>query len=141
MEKINETVRRETMYIAGVVLIGSMLMEAVFLIIGQWNYTVLLGNLLGGGAAILNFFLMGLTVQKAVQKEEKHAAVTMRFSQTMRMLLLFIAALFGAVLPCFQLWATLIPLLFPVIGIYARGLFGKKGKEKPAGNENENQNQ
>lgn len=132
MKKVNETVRRETVYIAVVVLLCSMLMEAVFLMIGRWDWTVLLGNLLGGTAAVLNFLLMGLTVQEALDKEEKHAVTAMRFSQTMRMLLLFLAALLGAVLPCFHLWATLLPLLFPVLGIYARGLFGKKEEKKDA---------
>ncbi len=46
--KIDAIVRRETIYIAVWVGILSLLMEAVFLIIGKWDYTVLLGNLLSG---------------------------------------------------------------------------------------------
>ena len=68
-KKVDGTVRKETIYIAAAVLILSMLMQAVFLIIKQWDYTVLLGNLLGGGVAVLNFFLMGLTVQKATSAD------------------------------------------------------------------------
>ena len=56
--KIDPTVRKETLYIGVAVLILSALMEAVFLIIGKWDYTVLLCNLLSGCAAVLNFFLM-----------------------------------------------------------------------------------
>ena len=115
--KIDPTVRRETGYIAVCVAVLSALMEAVFLIIGQWDYTVLLGNLLSGAAAIGNFFLMGLTVQKAVGKEEKQAAGYMKLSQMLRMLMLFVAAALGVALPCFNTWTALIPLFFPRIAI------------------------
>ena len=70
---VDKTVRRETLFVAAWVGIFSLFMQAVFLVIGRWDYTVLLGNLLGAAAAVGNFFLMGLTVQSAVQKEEKDA--------------------------------------------------------------------
>ena len=52
--------------------------ELVFLIIGKWDYTVLLGNLLSGCAAVLNFLLMGITVQNALSKDEKSAKTAVR---------------------------------------------------------------
>lgn len=78
MKKIDEAVLKETKFIAVSVLILSALMEAVFLIIGKWDITVLFGNLLGGGFAILNFFLMGLTVQNAVTKKKKMLRAPLR---------------------------------------------------------------
>lgn len=125
MKKIDATVVRETVYIAGFVLILSVLMEAVFLLVGYWDYTVLLGNLLSAVAAVGNFFLMGLTVQKAVEKDEKNAANAMKLSQAMRSLLLFAVAALGALAPCFHLLATLIPLFFPRIAVAFRPLFRK----------------
>ena len=125
MKKIDATVLRETVYISGFVLILSVLMEAVFLLVGHWNYTVLLGNLLAAAAACGNFFLMGLTVQKAVDKDEKDAAAAMKLSQTLRSFLLFAVAALGALAPCFHLLATLIPLFFPRIAIACRPLFHK----------------
>ena len=47
VKKVDAVVMKETRYIAIAVLLCSMLMQAVFLIIGKWDYTVLLGNLLG----------------------------------------------------------------------------------------------
>ena len=41
MKKLDATVRQETKYIAVWVLLFSAVMEAVFLIIGKWDYTVL----------------------------------------------------------------------------------------------------
>ena len=84
MKRIDPTVLKETKYIAIWVIIFSVLMEAVFLIIGRWDYTVILGNLLGAVAAVLNFFLMGLTVQNALGKDEKGAKNTVRVSQIYR---------------------------------------------------------
>ena len=101
-------------------------MQAVFLIIGRWDYTVLLGNLLGYVAIVLNHFGIGLTVQKALEKEEKEAKQTMQLSSTVRMLLLFGVAVIGVTVPVFHMVASLIPLLFPRIAITLR-MFGVKG--------------
>ena len=73
MKKIDPTVLKETGYIATMVMIFSLLLQSVFLIIGKWDYTVLLGNALGFVAAVGNFLLLGITVQNAVLKEEKDA--------------------------------------------------------------------
>ena len=82
MSRIDPTVKKETGYIAGWVLLLSAVMELVFLLTGHMDYTVPLGNLLGGGAAILNFFLMGWTIQRAVGLDEKAAAAKLKLSQT-----------------------------------------------------------
>ncbi len=126
MAKIDKTVLRETRYIALWVVIFSVIMEAVFLIINQWDYTVILGNLLSATAAILNFLLMGITVQKAVVKEEKDAKSTMKVSQNLRILGLFVVAVVGAALPFFNTYAVLIPLLFPRVAVGIRMFFSKK---------------
>lgn len=126
MNKIDVTVKKETQYIAVWVLLLSVLMQAVFLVIGKWDYTVLLGNLLSGSAAVLNFLLMGITVQNAITKEEKDAKSAMKVSQIYRNLFLLIVAVLGVALPCFNLWATVLPLFFPRIAIAFRPLFDKK---------------
>ena len=126
MNRIDETVKKETAYIAVWVLIFSVLTQAVFLIIGKWDYTVLLGNLLSGSAAVLNFFLMGISLQKALGKEEKDARNTMKLSRTYRNLFLLVVTVLGVTLPWFNLWTVLIPLLFPRIAIVFRPLFDHK---------------
>ena len=133
MTKIDATVRRESLYVAAWIIVLSILMQAVFLIIGEWNYTVLCGNLLSGTAAFINFLLLGLTVQKAVSMEEKQAANTMKLSQILRLLMIFIVAVLGATLDCFSIWSTLIPLFFVRIAIAFRPLFGKKDSENKSG--------
>lgn len=125
-EKIDPTVRQETLFIAACVAVLTVLMEAVFLLTGFWDMTVLWGGLLGAFAAILNFFLMGLTVQKAVLKEEKDAKNLMRASQSLRLIMLLGFCAVGAAVPAFNLMATLIPLLFPRMGVFLRGFMLKK---------------
>lgn len=117
MAKIDETVMRETRYIAGVTIILSVIMEAVFLIIGKWDYTVLLGNIFGGAVAVVNFLLMGITVQKAVLKDEKEAATLMKLSQTLRNMMLLITCVVAIAVPFMNGVAAVIPLFFPRIAI------------------------
>ena len=94
----------------------------------RWDYTVFLGNILSGIASILNFLLMGITVQKAVNKEPDAAKAAIKVSQLYRMLFLIAVVVIGMVLPCFDRWAVLIPLFFVRIAIPFRPLFDKKEK-------------
>ena len=129
MKRVDATVLKETKYIAIWVIIFSAVMEAVFLVIGKWSYSVLLGNLLSASASVLNFFLMGITIQKALDKDVKEAKTAMKVSQLYRTLLLLAVAIIGAVLPCFNLWAVLIPFLFPRIAIAIRPIIDKKSNK------------
>ena len=124
--KIDKTVKKETLYVAAWVVVFSALMEAVFLIIGKWDASVLLGNLLSAVVSILNFLGLGITVQISVNKEEKEAKQTLSTSRTIRTFILFITAVLGAVLSCFNIWSTLITLLFPRVAIALRPAFMKK---------------
>ena len=126
--KIDKTVLKETGYIAAWVLILSGLMQAVFLVIGKWDYTVLLGNLLIAAALILNFLLMGITVQNAVQKDEKDARAAMKVSQTYRMRMMSVVVARGAGLRVFNTWAVVIPVIFPRLAVAVRPLFEKNKK-------------
>ena len=113
---------KETRFIAVIVLLGSLLMQAVFLIIGKWDYTVLLGNLLGAALAVGNFFLMGLTVQKSMDLEPAEAKKKMKLSQQGRLLMMLVVCVIGAALPWFHTIALLIPQFFPRVGVTIRGL-------------------
>lgn len=127
INKIDKVVYKEACFVGAWVLIFSAVMEAVFLIIGKWNYTVLLGNLLSGGIGVLNFLLLGMTVQKALATgDPKKAGNIMKLSQVARLLLMGGVAALGATLDCFNLWATLIPLLFPRLSMIIRQIMLRK---------------
>ena len=127
MVKIDPTVKKETLYIAFVTLILSILMQAVFLITGMWNHTFIWGNILGYFASVGNFLLMGLTVQKALTMEEKNARKLVQLSQSGRLFMLLIVALIGKFIDIFNLIAVVIPFIFPRIAVMIRPLI--KGKE------------
>ena len=125
--KLDPAVKKETAYIAAWVGILSIIMEAVFLLIRQWDGSVLLGNLGGAATAIGNFFLMARTVSRAVAGgNPKEAATRVRASATVRML--GMAAVCGVLIGLAKTnpYATLIPLIFPRIGIQFRPMIDRK---------------
>ena len=131
MKKVDAAVKKETLYILYWVLGLSVLMQAAFVVLGRleliepWNISVLLGNVVSGGVGVLNFFLMGLTVQKALGQDEKQARNAVKTSQLYRMLLLVVATVLSAVF--LHVWATVIPLFFPRIALLFRPLFKRLG--------------
>lgn len=79
--------------------------------------------------AVLNFFLMGLTVQKIVSMEDdKQAAAKMKASYSQRMMLQLIWGVLAIAVPCFQFVAGILPLLFPNIVIKTVGIIGEEGR-------------
>ena len=126
MKKIDPTVLKETKYIALWVVILSAVMQAVFLVIGKWDITVLSGNVLGALAAVGNFLLMGITVQNALDKDKDDAKTLIKLSQTLRMFMLFGIALVGYLVPGFNIIAVVLPYVFPRIAITIRGFLIKE---------------
>ena len=117
MKKIDPTVWKETKFIALTTLLLGALQQAVFLIIGKWDLAVLFGGVYGWAVALANFFLMALTVQKAVTQEEKDAKNTMKLSQNLRLLGLFLFALIAYLLPFCNTVAAILPYLYPRLAI------------------------
>lgn len=66
--KIQQAVKDETKRLALGVLILAVLMLGIYMILGRLSAEVALGAAWGSAAAVLNFFLMALTVQKAAEK-------------------------------------------------------------------------
>lgn len=125
MGRIDATVRKETIYIAIWEGILTVVMLAAFLVAKAFDWTVLAGALLGSVTAVLNFLLMGLTIQGAIGLEERDARTRLRGSQNLRMVMQTIIGVLGAALPCFNLYAVLIPLFFPRIAVMVRSRFIK----------------
>ena len=152
--KVQPAVQAETKKMALGVGVLTVLMIAVFLVIRQFDYTVLLGAILGCAAAVGNFFLMALTVQKVTEgmpvlpkreeeeegaengeaeqplsDEAKQAGKQMQLSFLLRMLMLGGVAVLAITAPIFHPWASLLPMLFPRVVIALRSLFETKQKE------------
>lgn len=138
---IQPAVKKETKNVAVGTGVCVILMWIVFAILHAFmpdkipfDYTVILGGLGGGIIAVLNFFLMGLTVQKVVSIEDEGKAKNkMAASYSQRMLMQVLWAIASIAAPCFQFVAGLLPLLFPNLVIKAMGIFGKKEKKASDG--------
>ena len=133
---MDPAVRKETGYIAVWVILLSLVMEAVFLLLGKWDLSVLFGNLGGAAIAVGNFFLMALIATRAVNRalekgKPEEAAARVKATAMARLL--------GSVLLCVVLiavfktnvYATLIPMLFPRIGIAFRPMIDRKRGVNP----------
>lgn len=123
---MDKTVKKETLIIVlGTVILGAV-MVLIFFLLGRYDYTVLTGTALGGFASVLNFFLMALTVQKAVACEEAEAKKKMQLSYTVRSLLLLGILGVGVYLPYFHWLPVVLSSLFPRITILFRTAVLKK---------------
>ena len=88
-----------------------------------FDYRVILGGIGGGAVAVLNFFLMGMAVQKAVSEtDEAGAKRRMQASYSQRNLMQMLWAVLAIVLPCFQFAAGILPLLIPGTAIKLMGI-------------------
>jgi len=126
MIKVDATVKRETKYIAYFCTVLSVLMQAVFVLLKKWDYTVLLGNLLSLALAVLNFLVMGITVQKSLGLESADAKKLMKSSQGLRNVAHFAVLAVGVIAPVFDTVAVIIPVFFPRIAILFRPLIKDK---------------
>ena len=129
MVKVDKTILEETKYITFVVAILSVLMNSVFLIFRKWDYTVFLGTLLSATVAVINFLLMGITIQKALQKDSSDAQKMMKASQSLRNFGMLVIIGIAVLLPYFNTIAVIVPLFFPRIAIMLRPLLKKKEEE------------
>lgn len=135
--KVDKATKTETRFIALGHVILSVIMESVFLIIGRYDYTVTTGNILGSGVSVLSFFLMCLSIQKAVLMNEEDAQKKMKSSQGGRYILIIVVMIIGASLPYFNIFAMLIPLLFTRILVVVRNAMLNKQEAKAAEKEGE----
>ena len=130
--KIDGTVKKETAYVAIAEAILIAVMLAVYLIISKFTLNVLFAALTSGAVAVLNFFVMGLTVQKAVTvDDDSDRRKLIRASQLVRLLVMGVVVIVCAVFPKFDIFALFIPLFFPRLFAQARGIYGavKDGKK------------
>lgn len=130
MIKPQKAVIDNTKYIALFTAILSVIMQAVFVILKKWDYTVLTGNVLGAAASVFNFFVMALFVQAAVEKEQKDAKNLLRLSQTVRFLFLIIIAVIGISVPVFNSITTVVSFLFPQFAVTLYPIFFRNKEEE-----------
>ena len=133
LENVQPAVKKETKRVVMITGAGLILMWILFAILHftmpdkvPFDYTVILGGIGGGVIAVLNFFLMGLAVQKAVSAtDEGTARMKLKASYSQRFMMMILWVIVAIVAPCFQFVAGIAPLLFPGTGLKFVGIFHK----------------
>jgi len=146
--KVQKTVKRETLIIAAGTVVLTVIMVIVFLLLGYFECAVLTGAVLGAAAAILDFFLLGITVQKAAEIQAAHPIAQKETDEPQdegnkrvfadpetaklikreiqlsyygrRAMLVLIAA--TGLTPYVNMIAVVVPMLFPKMIIHARNI-------------------
>mgnify|MGYP004536063819 FL=1 len=133
LENVQPAVKKETKRVVMITGAGLILMWILFAILHftmpdkvPFDYTVFLGGIGGGVIAVLNFFLMGLAVQKAASAtDEGTARMKLKASYSQRFMMMILWVIVAIVAPCFQFVAGIAPLLFPGTGLKFVGIFHK----------------
>ena len=132
-DKVQPAVKKETRRVAMITAVGLVLMWILFAGLHfampdkvPLDYTVFLGGIGGGLIAVLNFFLMGLAVQKAASAtDEGTARMKLKASYSQRFLMMMLWVIAAIAAPCFHFVAGIAPLLFPGTGLKFVGIFHK----------------
>ena len=133
LENVQPAVKKETKRVVMITGAGLILMWILFAILHftmpdkvPFDYTVILGGIGGGVIAVLNFFLMGLAVQKAASAtDEGTARMKLKASYSQRFMMMILWVIVAIIAPCFQFVAGIAPLLFPGTGLKFVGIFHK----------------
>ena len=134
LDNVQPAVKKDTKRVVKITAVGLILMWILFAVLHftmpdkvPLDYTVFLGGIGGGAVAVLNFFLMGLAVQKAASaSDEGTARMKLKASYSQRFLMQILWVILAIVAPCFHFVAGIAPLLFPGTGIKIMGIFHNK---------------
>lgn len=125
-EKPQQSIVKETKRIGVGTLIMLVVMLAVYAVLGKFTVGVLLGGLLGSAYAIFNFFMLGMTLQKAASMSDQQMAhMKVRSSYSTRMIGMLILAVVAFALPFVEGIPCLIALLFPRATIFVLQVTGQ----------------
>ena len=128
--KLQSASQREVKRIACGTAVGGVLLIAVMFVlslmgIGTFDYRVIAGVIGGCTVAVINFTMMCITIQRAVNiGEQKAMKAFIQGSYNGRLLLQAAWIVAAYLLPWFNVFAAAIPLLFPNLMIFylqARG--------------------
>ena len=101
-----------------------------FVILGKWNYTVLLGSVLGLFITTVFFYSICESVPKALKYGDAELAQkSIRASRSVRTVVMAVGMIIAIKLPWFDMFATAIPLVFTRISIALLNIRGEEDEE------------
>ena len=129
--KLQPESKKELLRIAGGTAVCTAAMWVVFAalhLVGwvRFDYTVVLGSILGALVAVGNFAGICFVVQKIIDEpDENRRKAKLQVSHNSRMLMQALWVIVAIAAPCFQPFASVLPLFFPRITIYYLQITGK----------------
>lgn len=116
-----------------VLCVGAMI--GIYALLGQFDRTVLLGGIVGGALAVLNFLVMAvgamIAADKAMAQDVKGGKATVRMSMILRLALMGVVLIAFAKSGLCNVLAMVLPLAFTRPILMFAEFFGKAGGKKP----------
>lgn len=101
-----------------------------FIVFGKWDITVLLGSLLGLLITTVFFYSICVSVPKALRYGDADMAQkSIKASRSVRTIVMAVGLFLAIKLPCFNMYAAMIPLVFTRVSIGLLNLKGEEDKE------------
>jgi hypothetical protein len=131
-------IRKYVLLQTGVVALGEAIgvaaMIGIFALLGNFDNRVLLGGIVGGIVAILNFFVMVIGVNIAADKAEKQnvagGQATIKGSYALRMIGMVVVLFAFAKSGLCNVIALVVPLIFVRFTLTLQEFFRRKPGEK-----------
>ena len=124
-------VLKETAIVAAGLLIGTVLMLAIYGLLGYFSVKVLLGSIVGILVSLGNFFFMALTVSlaadKAQQQDPEGGKKMVKGGYPIRLLVIAVILFACAKSGYFDVLAMVLPLAFVRPTLTVAEFFRKKG--------------
>ena len=131
---IRKFVLRQTGLVALGELLGVAAMIGIFALLGKYDSKVLLGGIVGGAVATVNFFAMAIGVNiaadKAEQQNVKGGQATVKGSYLLRMVAMFVVLFAFAKSGICNAIALVVPLIFVRITLTVAEFFRRKPGDK-----------
>ena len=130
--------RRYVLKQTGVLALGQVIcvasMVGIFALLGYFDYTVVLGGLMGALVSVLNFLFMAiglsLAADKAQQQNVKDGKAMATGSYLLRIILMFVVLFACAKSGHFHVVALVLPLVFARPILTVTEFFQKKGSDE-----------
>ena len=123
-------VLRQTLLIAIGQIVGVGVMLGIFALLGRFDYTVVLGGLIGALVALLNFFFMAvslsLAADRAVQQDAKGGKSLVKSSYAIRTIVMFVVLILCAKSGHCNVISLAVPLLLVQPTLLIAEFFRKK---------------
>ena len=132
MEQTKKIIYKQIGAVALGEVLGVAAMIGIFALLGQFDYTVVLGGLVGGLIAFLNFFFMVVSLSAAADRAEnqdvKGGKGLVKGSYFVRLAVMAVVLFACAKSGYFNVIALVVPLLFVRPALTVAEFFVKKGE-------------